>query len=343
MTTTTRTADMAVIDLSGVDDSAAEFDRVAAQLDEINRDLGFFCVTGHGVAKELIERMYEVTARFFHLPAEQKADARLDRESGMRGWEPAGERALGRGMGTDTPPDLREVFGSSRPVEGTLDPYYREVEGWQHFFAGTNWPAEPAEMRAVWGEYYAAMERLSWTIYRLMERALGLPAGWFEPFNDRHASPMIANFYPPVREALPGQLRAGAHTDYGSFTIVYQDDAPGGLQVSDHQGGWVDIAPRSDTFAVNLGDLMARWTNDRWVSTVHRVVLPPAAISAAGSPWRISFPFFQQPNADAVIRCIPGCEGPEGATYGPVTSGRNWYNKNVRTMGGEALPEWDDD
>lgn len=338
-----RSADMAVIDLSGIDDPA-EFDRVAAELDAINRDLGFFCVTGHGVDRDLIARMYDVTARFFHLPAEHKQRSRLDRDSGMRGWEPAGERALGRGIGDDTPPDLREVFGSSRPVEDLDDAYYREVEGREYFFAGTNWPDEPAEMRTVWGEYYAAMERLADTIYRLMERALELPAGWFAPFNDRHASPMIANFYPPVSDPLPGQLRAGAHTDYGGFTIVYQDDAPGGLQVSDQRGGWIDIAPRADTFAVNLGDLMARWTNDRWVSTLHRVVLPPAAIGGDGaSPWRISFPFFQQPNADAVIRCIPGCEGPTGPKYGPVTSGRNWYNKNIQTMGGTPLPEWDGD
>lgn len=306
------------------------------RLDHICREIGFFSVVGHGIDPDLVARMYEVTAAFFHLPADVKARSALDRERNMRGWEPAGQRSLGRSLGVDAPMDLREVFGSSREVPSD-DAYYRTAANWQYFFNGTNWPEQPETFRSVWLEYYAAMEDLSERVYRLMEVALGLEAGWFAAYNDRHASPMIANFYPPVAQASEGQLRAGAHTDYGAFTIIHQDDAPGGLQVAGRDGDWIDVAAAPGTFVVNIGDLMARWTNDRWVSTLHRVVLPPAA--EQGNPWRVSIPFFQQPNADARIECIPGCEGDDGPRYRPITSGRNWFNKNVRTTGGEPLPE----
>jgi len=317
---------LAIVDLDGTDRSRSRLAEEAERLDRINQELGFFCVVGHGVSPTLIADMYDVTARFFHQPEEVKARSSLDRTTGRRGWEPAGQRGLGRSMGQETPPDLREVFGSSREIDRD-DPYYASVPDGEHFFSGTAWPETPADMRATWLAYYVAMEDLSWRIYRVMEAALDLPMGWFQAFNRHHASPMIANYYPPVTEVLPGQLRAGAHTDYGAFTILYQDDAPGGLQVSS-LGGWVDVSAQPGAFTVNIGDLMARWTNDRWVSTLHRVVLPPESVGT----WRISIPFFQQPDADAVISCIPGCEGPDGAKYEPITSGRNWYDKNSRTL-----------
>ena len=325
---------LAVIDLSGVDTDPTRLQEEAEKLDAINRDLGFFCVAGTGIDPDLIDRMYDVTARFFHLPREVKETSYRRDDIGMRGWEPAGERALGWSLGLDTPPDMREVFGSSREVD-TTDPYYKTVEGASYFFAGTNWPAAPEEFRATWLEYYGEMERIAGLIYRVMEAALGEPPGWFEQFNDRHASPMISNYYPPTTTApLPGQLRAGAHTDYGAFTILYQDDAPGGLQVYDNEADeWIDVVPTPGAFNINIGDLLAAWTNDRWVSTLHRVTLPPFDESA-GVPWRISVPFFQQPNADALIECIPGCEGPDGPKYEPITSGANWYRKNAATISG---------
>ncbi|NLA34741.1 MAG: isopenicillin N synthase family oxygenase [Actinobacteria bacterium] len=328
---------LAVIDLTGVDTDPARLHEEGRRLDAINGELGFFCVSGTGISQDLIDRMYAITAEFFHLPDEVKQKSYRRDDIGMRGWEPAGERGLAWSIGEKTPPDMREVFGSSREVDPN-DPYYREVEGSNYFFAGTNWPEQPEGFRQTWLEYYAEMERISGLIYRVMESALGLKQGWFTQFNDRHASPMISNYYPPTKSALPGQLRAGAHTDYGAFTILYQDDAPGGLQVLDQESNeWIDVLPTPGAFNINIGDLLARWTNDRWVSTLHRVTLPPFD-EAAGLSERISVPFFQQPNADAVIECIPGCEGRGGAKYEPITSGANWYNKNSATIEGYVQP-----
>src|SRR5438094_632923 len=122
--------------------------------------------------------------------------------------------------------------------------------------------------------------------------------------------------YHPAQARLPtpGQLRAGAHTDYGGFTILSGEDVPGGLQVRTRDGRWVDVATTPTRFVVNIGDLLMRWTNDRWLSNMHRVVNPPAG---DGRP-RLSIAFFNHPNYDVTIECLAS-QGP--ARHPPMRSG----------------------
>jgi isopenicillin N synthase-like dioxygenase len=132
-------------------------------------------------------------------------------------------------------------------------------------------------------------------------------------------------------------LRAGAHSDYGSLTIVRQEDRPGGLEVRDKDGQWLPIKAIPGTFVVNIGDLMMQWTNDTWVSTMHRVANPPP--EKAGDSDRISLVFFHQPNYDAMVECLPSCLAPgEKPRYAPVSSGDHLRSKFVRqtTLGKEA-------
>jgi isopenicillin N synthase-like dioxygenase len=128
---------------------------------------------------------------------------------------------------------------------------------------------------------------------------------------------MRLNYYPaqsgPPR---PGQLRAGAHTDYGGLTILSGEDVPGGLQVRTRDGRWVDVPTSPTTFVVNIGDLLMRWTNDRWLSNLHRVVNPP--LDEAARRHRLSIAFFNHPNYDALIACLP-TQG--AARHAPVLSG----------------------
>jgi isopenicillin N synthase-like dioxygenase len=158
-----------------------------------------------------------------------------------------------------------------------------------------------------------------------------LPEDYFEPAIDRHITNLCLNYYPPRRTPpLPGQLRRGAHTDYGSLTILHQDDAPGGLQVR-VSDDWADVPHIPGSYVINIGDLMARWTNDRWVSTVHRVINPAAA--DAGRE-RLSIPFFHQPNHDALIECLPSCATEaRPPRYAPVTSGE-WVRRQTRRQVG---------
>jgi isopenicillin N synthase-like dioxygenase len=128
-------------------------------------------------------------------------------------------------------------------------------------------------------------------------------------------------------------LRRGAHSDYGSLTILHQDDAPGGLQVLTADDRWEDVPHLPGAYVVNIGDMLARWTNDRWVSTVHRVVNPPRQLATSD---RISIPFFHQPNHDAIVEALPSCVGPENPPrYGPVSSGEWVLRQTRRQVGAE--------
>src|SRR5262249_38886665 len=144
---------------------------------------------------------------------------------------------------------------------------------------------------------------------------------------DRSIGTMRLNYYPaPSGPPRPGQLRAGAHTDYGGFTILSGEDVPGGLQVRTRDGRWVDVATTPTTFVVNIGDLLMRWTNDRCLANMHRVLNPPAV----GEPGRarLSIAFFNHPNYDALIECLAS-QGP--AKHPPVLSGEYRDTKYAKT------------
>lgn len=145
------------------------------------------------------------------------------------------------------------------------------------YFSPNVWPESPAEMRDVYLAYWDECEQLGSTLCEVFARSLGLPAGYFEPLLDRAPSVMLANHYQRKsgHTPSPDQLRIGAHSDYGSLTILLADRVLG-LQMLDANGTFHDVIPPVDGFLVNLGDLLAEWTNDRWRSTVHRVVPPPA-------------------------------------------------------------------
>jgi isopenicillin N synthase-like dioxygenase len=275
--------------------------------------------------------MAEVSRAFFDLPVEEKQRVRRPRPEQSRGYIGFGEENLSYGVGRDTI-DLKEFFAIG-PVDVPDEPYYTCAAAYPSF-APNVWPARPAALRDVYTDYYRAMESLAAHLMRAFARALGLRDDFFRDKTDRHISGIRVINYPDQPEApAAGQLRAGAHSDYGALTILKSENAPGGLQVLTRAGQWVDVEPVADAFVINLGDLMMRWTNDRWISTLHRVVNPPRD-RALGSR-RQSIVFFYQPNYDALIECLPGCSGPDNpAKYPPVTSGAHRLGKFLKTVSG---------
>jgi len=119
--------------------------------------------------------------------------------------------------------------------------------------------------------------------------------------------------YPPQPPDNEGQS-AAEHTDYGAITILWQDEI-GGLQVRNRAGKWIDAPPIEDTFVINIGDMLQRWSNDLFVSTPHRV------LNTSGHD-RYSIPVFYDPDYDTVVECLPHCATPESpAKHPPIIAG----------------------
>lgn len=302
---------------------------VAQQVGRACETVGFLMVTNHGVPQSLIDDADGLSRDFYDLPLDEKLKIAIVDKRLRRGYHRLGDTSAARSRGGDAPTDLREQFVTgATPVAG--DPYYDQPEA-ARFFPPNVWPDRPAALTRVWGAYYAAAGGLATHLMRLCALALDLPEHFFDDKIDRHVTQLASVNYPAqATPPVPGQLRAGAHTDFGSLTLLATDGSPGGLQVMMPDGAWRDIVPVKGAFIVNLGDLMAQWTNDRWRSTLHRVVNPPAAV--ARNSRRHSLVFFHQPNYDALIECLPTCLAPgERPKYPPITSG-NHHAKKLATI-----------
>ncbi len=290
-------------------------------------------MAGHGVDADLIGRMHAATAAFFRLPEAEKRPLQVA-PGRIHGWTGPRQSYLADTLapGDARAPDWKEGF-SVGPVDTPPDLTGEEAP----YFGRNLWPARPDNFVEVWEDYFHEMERLAETLMAAFAAALGLPQDYFATKIDRHITGLSAQYYPPQPVApAPGQLRAGAHTDFGSLTILSTGDDPGGLQVRDHDGTWQDIAAPPDVFVVNIGDLMAQWTNDRWVSTLHRVVNPPPA--RAHQP-RQSIAFFHQPNWHAMVECLPGCGSAQNLPrYTPITSGAH-FERKLALLRGEAAAD----
>ncbi len=298
---------------------------VARAIDAACTDIGFFMVEGHGIPESRIATTRQRAIDFFALPGAEKMKVARPPAKISRGYNWVGDRSLSYTLGQAAPPDIQEAFafGPERLAElaARVDPVSAQM------YAPNIWPERPQDFREVMLGFYEAMSGLAGHVLRAMAMALGVEERFFADKFDRAVSVARMIRYPAVREApLPGQLRAGLHTDYGIMTLVRGDDTPGGLQVKHRNGGWIDVHIPPNAFVCNIGDLMMRWSNDRWVSTLHRVAVPPP--EAAPSD-RISLVFFNNPNPDAVIRCLPNCVG-SGEKYPPVTVAEHYLGKLMK-------------
>ncbi len=264
-------------------------------------------ITGHGVPEPLIQEMAAVSRRFFDLSLEDKLRAPINRFGS--GYVPIKAEALAASLGQKTPGDLKESFNAGRD------------------FDANPWPPALPELRHVWQRYFTRLNALGAEIMCMFALGLDLPERFFDDKINPPQSFLRAINYPEPAEApLPDQLRAGAHSDYGTLTILLSENKPGGLQVRARNGGWVNVIAPPGAFVINIGDMMQRWTNDRWMSTVHRVVNPPG--DARGSR-RQSLVFFHSPNENALIQPLATCVSADNpARYEPILSGEHMRRKS---------------
>jgi isopenicillin N synthase-like dioxygenase len=309
---------------------AATKREIARQVGQAVNDIGFLVITGHGVAPDLIDRVQRASNAFFDLPLAEKQRVLRPAPDVTRGYIPLEAESVGRSQGLDVPGDLNESLMIG-PVDATADGYFTGPQAGKHFHPNL-WPDRPAGLRDAYEEYFRTMGSLAERLMAMFALALDLPETFFADKIDRHISRLRVRNYPaPLVPPLAGQLRAGAHADYGSLTILRTEDKPGGLQVLNRAGDWVDVPIVPDCLIVNIGELMARWTNDRWKATLHRVVNPPSDQAAASR--RLSLVFFHNPNYDAPVAALPGTVAAgNSAKYPPTTSGDHLRAQFIRTQ-----------
>ncbi len=278
---------------------------VAEMVDEACKKWGFFLITGHGVPNQLIDRMFSVSYEFFDLSEEEKLQYDSKGCKGGRGYFSVGKKALARSFGDlKAPGDQKETFvAGAEPIDG--DPYYFTPEAEGHF-AENIWPTYPSDMKQVWMMYRGACQDLADKLLNIMECSLK---------SDKPISTLIVHHY-PEQKTPPEGMRAGAHTDFGTLTLLMTEDSPGGLQVMGMDNEWHDIQPIKYAFIVNIGDLMERWTNGAWRSTLHRVVNPP--VNTGLESRRMSVAYFHTPNYETQVT---------SSKYQPITAGAHQKEK----------------
>ena len=299
----TDVAEIPVIDISGLMQTG-ETAQAAAAIHEAATRVGFFYLSGHGIAPELMAQAFAVTRDFFDQPEAVKASAAVD--TNQRGWMATGMATM-EGAATH---DLKEVFFWGAPDHPPEN----------------RWPADYPRLQTEITPYYRAVCGIGNAVLRAIAAGFDLPADTFEAAYERSMARGQLVYYPPstVDDETEQRFGVAPHTDFGVLTFLLQDNN-GGLQVRNRDGDWIEAPPIPGTLVCNIGDLLQRWTNDRFVSTLHRV------INRSGNK-RHSIPVFFDPSSDAIIdpRALgtPDAE----AKHDPITAAGHIAARNKKTF-----------
>jgi isopenicillin N synthase-like dioxygenase len=292
---------------------------VAREVRAAAQEAGFFYLTGHGVAPEVMAGQLDAARRFFDQPLDKKLEIRLANSPNMRGYEPVGRQALD----VDAPPDLKEsvVFGRE------LGPDHPLVERGIPFEGTNPWPEGLDGFRPRIEAYTAEMARLGQRIAAILALSLDLPEDYFaDGLAEPNCAVRLLRYPPRPADAANGQLGAGAHTDWGLLTILLQDDL-GGLEVRTADGAWIPAHPVPGSFVINLGDMVPRLTNGLYHSNLHRV------LNNASGHDRYSVATFFNPPFDYGFSCAPTCAALGPAAL-PCTFGEHIMEMMRRTQAG---------
>ncbi|QJQ96060.1 MULTISPECIES: isopenicillin N synthase family oxygenase [Halomonadaceae] len=297
-----------VIDLSpalGPEATPESRQSVAAEIGTACEQAGFFYIANHGISGERIDGAWAAAQRFFALPLTQKQEIHISKLPNHRGYLGIGEETL-----DPYAADSKEVFkiGLELPAD---DPDFRNGI---IMYGPNTWPRELPGFRETVYAYYEEMFALSRELFRLFALAIGIDEDFFDDKTDKPMAQLNLIRY-PSHEGEP-HVGIGAHSDYECLTLLAQDST-GGLEARNAKGEWIAVPPIEGTFVVNIGDMMARWTNDRFASTVHRVY------NRSGRE-RYSMPFFCGCNYHTVVSCLPNCSHDgEPARYPDTIAGEH--------------------
>lgn len=282
--------------------------RVAQEIYRACHQVGFLYLTHHGIPQEAIAHTFNQSRQFFALPDEEKQAIAWSNETSNRGYVGMERERLDETQ----PGDLKEAFNVGKEVPA------KDAEAENPALVLNQWPAGREEFRQAVTQFFDICAEAASRVFRAFAIALQMPENFIADKHQAHNYTLRLLHYPPLAESpKPGQIRAGAHSDYGTLTLLFQDEV-GGLEVQTATGEWISAPSIPDAILINTGDLTQRWSNDVFRSTKHRVALPQGDVGRD----RYSIAFFCQPDAEAEIVCLPSCQSPDNPPrYPPVTSG----------------------
>jgi isopenicillin N synthase-like dioxygenase len=329
--TSTRSSSIPVIDIGPYLDGSDK-QGVAVLVGQACQEIGFFMISGHGIDLSLLKAVQSVSTDFFDQSLAQKQKCQAPFGLGYMGEGTENVAAtLEDDDNKSNRKDLKESLNLTLPVRDEV------------------WPADCDDLniRKVCQTYYEAVEHLANQLMRLFALALDLDECFFDTKVDQAYTTLRLLNYPAQDILAPAdretaqqdaattelQTRNAEHTDYGTLTILWSPDSRG-LQAQSRQdeSQWIDVVSPPENFIINIGDLMMNWTNDEWVSTLHRVVPHPDTLGQR----RMSVPFFHNPNPDAIIECIASCHSDTNPPkYKPMLAKTHLEMKVSKALGQE--------
>jgi isopenicillin N synthase-like dioxygenase len=273
-------------------------DHVAAELRHALTEIGFYSIVNHGVPAALVREVYRQVARFHAQPLDEKLSIRLDKHN--VGYLPMmGDTLRTSVVANVTKPNMNEAFFIARDLASD----HPDVVCGRRFRSANQWPAGLPGFREPLVEYCEILERLVQRLVRVYARALDLPPTYFDgPFSDFQYK-LRATHYPSMPAEADDEFGIAPHTDTSFLTLLAPNDLPG-LAFRTREGDWIDVPTIPDAFIVNGGQLLLRWTNDRFLATPHR------AVNRTGGE-RYALAFFCDANIDWPVAAVPTCVGPD--------------------------------
>jgi isopenicillin N synthase-like dioxygenase len=308
-----------VIDVSPLLDSKSNLQvrqKVAQEIRKACIDCGFFYIKNFGVSEEEMREVADLAIQFFALPDSVKDTARVRDLTQGRGFNPMNSEKITPGY----EPDYKEYYDMGLDIrEGELADIERGI---------TLWPDDSVlpGYREKMLNHSRRMLRVGQRLMRGFALSLSLEETYFDELHEIPFFNFRPSYYPPARDVLKAnKWSCGPHTDYVALTLLYQDSV-GGLQVLNLDGDWIAAPPIPGTVVVNIGDMMASWTNDLYVSTPHRV-------ANTSNRKRISLATFIGPRANEPVSCLPSCMSDSNpARYPPISTAQHVYNIMAKAL-----------
>jgi len=296
-----------IVDISSIfTNNQIEITILVNKVKLIMETIGFFMIKGHKFNPIVMNSLWNSTKDYFDQPSEIKSLIK------MTPTYP---------YGYETTEILSQTFNNEKRVYSDMKETFQVCLN----YSENKLPSTPKDIDKHITQYYNEMNILSGKILEIFALVLGLPRYYFKDKIDNHQSALRMLNYPHVNNYEPAKIRCSAHSDYGILTILKQDNT-GGLQVLSIDDNWIDATPQEDCFVINIGDLFKRWTNDKWKSTIHRVINP--TIKENVNNRRQSIAFFFNANPDALIKTFDSCKINCISKYPDILAGEYLLNKH---------------